>query len=217
MDQPTHYVEVRVLPLDGDTLSGGDVAFVTSRIMSCVHRHIVEGSELAVAFPKYCTTPSKAKEGAAAETIGTGQIIRLFGDFNALMSFVVRPDFAQLIGGAACSVGKAPIKQVPQNAQWEVFSRNRSVERRTEAYVERACTRLATRVENVVGLPSVDEFRERVEKEAQLPKSKLLPFVQMDSASTKRRFKLFIERKPAEGFIPKAPSTYGLGVTIPSF
>lgn len=217
MDKPTNYVEVRVLPLDGDALSGGDVAFVTTRIMAAVHLHIVEGNEVAVAFPYYRTKALKSEKGDLVETVGTGSMLRIFGDSNSLMSFLVRPDFAQLIGGAACSVGKNPIRTVPEDANWEIFSRNRCIERKTPSYIERSATRLEARAESGRGKSTTVARQVRHETLAEASETRLPPYVQMDSLSTSKRFRLFINRDVADHFVAKSPSTYGLGVTVPSF
>jgi CRISPR-associated protein Cas6/Csy4, subtype I-F/YPEST len=217
MDKPTHYVEIRVLPLDGEMLSGGDVALVTAKIMAAVHLHIVDGHDIAVSFPKYQTKTVKDDNGRVMETVGTGNLIRVFGDANALMAFVVRPDVAHLIGAAACSVGKAPIKSVPETSEWEVFSRFRGAERDTAAYIERSGRRLASRIEAGRSKMGMSDLAVRAEKLSQDLGRKLPPYVNMESSSTGKRFRLFVDRKSVSEFVSKKPSTYGLGVTVPRF
>lgn len=217
MDKPTHYVEIRVLPLDGDMLSSGDVALVTAKIMASIHLHIVDGHEIAVSFPKLCEKTVRDSKGFVAENVGTGDVIRVFGDAVSLMSLLIRQDFAFLIGAAACSLGKQALKEVPSNAQWEVYARERSTERQTRSYIERSGQRMARRIADGRSSKTADDVAERSRQLTSRIGGKLPPFVQMASSSTGKRFRLFIERSSVDGFVVATPSTYGLGVPVPKF
>lgn len=217
MEKPTHYIEVRILPLDGSLPSGGDIAFVTARIMACVHLHIVEGNEIAVNFPDMQTEPLKNECGNVIAAIGTGNIVRIFGNPMALMGFLVRPDFAQLLGGAACSVGKVPVKEVPADTSWEVISRNRAEERNTEAFAIRSTRRLRQRIETGVSNLTEEQLDARLQKLSKPKKKKHPPYVFVDSASTGKRFRLFLNREAADKKYVGSLNSYGLGVVVPAF
>lgn len=198
MERPVHYVEVRVLPLDGSAPSGGDVAFVMSKLMHCVHKHIVDGHEVAVSFPEFRT---EAGDGG----LGIGSRIRVFGSHDSLMAILVRKEFAQLVGSAAISTGSEPIRSVPEGCRWEIFQRWRSPEKQCEGFVLRAARRKLRRK----GEADYPVFHNR--------KGKLPPYFFMDSASTGQRFRIFLKRMEAEGHVPGKVSAYGLGVPVPAW
>ena len=218
MDKPTHYVEVRILPLDGDKLSGGDVALVTTKVMTAIHLHIVEGHQVAVSFPNLRVTPLKDPRGNVSEPMGTGNIIRVFGDAMSLMSLLVRQDFAFLIGAAACSVGKQAIREVPPVSTWEIYERDRRTERETPAYVERSGQRLLGRIASGRSPGrTASDVRERADKLAEKSATRLPPYVHIASSSTGQQFRIFLRREASEEFRSAPVSTYGLGVPVPSF
>jgi CRISPR-associated endoribonuclease Cas6/Csy4 subtype I-F len=217
MEKPTHYVEARILPLDSEMPSSGDMAFVMSRIMTSVHLSIVEGAEIAVSFPKYRTKAKLDDKGVVVEPTGPGNVVRIFGDMMALVSFISRPDFAQLVGSAGCSIGKNPIKPVPEDVSWEKFSRNRSSERGTDGGVRRIVDRLARKVAQGTLDISPEEIEDRGRSIRAKGSKRMPPYVHLDSVSTQKRFRLFIDRSDVLAFDQGAPTSYGLGVAVPAF
>jgi len=199
MKKPTHYVEVRILPLDGSVPSGGDVAFVTTKLMRCVHEHIVDGYAVAVSFPELREEPQ------GNTPIGTGSRIRIFGDAGALAALLVRQEFAQMVGAAAISVGASPIREVPGECRWEVLQRWREPEKHCDGFALRAARR---------------KFRRDGKAEqtvAPKARKKQPPYFIMDSASTGQRFRIFLKRIPAEAHNVGQVNTYGLGVPVPAW
>jgi len=209
MEKPTHYVEARILPLDGDLLSRGDMAFVTSRIMTAVHLAIVSGLKIAVSFPEFQQKFARDSETKEVKLAGTGSIIRFFGSMNDLMSFIVRPDFARLIGEAACRLnGATPIREVPSLVAWEIYRRNRAVERDCEGFVARAGRRRERR-----GLPVVPF---EGEQHSVANRAHYAHF-NIASTSTGQKFSVFLDREDVLEFTSGGLSTYGLGVSVPVF
>lgn len=217
MEKPTHYVEARILPLDGEMPSRGDSAFVMSRIMTSVHLSIVEGAEIAVSFPNYRTKAKVDENGIVIEPTGPGNVVRIFGDMMALVSFISRPDFAQLVGSAGCAIGKNPIKPVPEKVSWEKFSRNRRSERATDGGVRRITERLSRKAAEGRLDVTAEEIEDRGRSIRARGSKRMPPFVHLDSASTQKRFRLFIDRDDVPRFDQGKVSSYGLGVAVPAF
>lgn len=217
MKQPTHYVEARILPLDSEMPSSGDMAFVMSRIMTSVHLSIVEGAELAVAFPNYRTKADVDAKGVVVAPMGPGNVVRIFGDMMALVSFISRPDFAQLVGAAGCAIGKNPIKTVPENVRWEKFSRNRGSERATDGGVRRIAERLTRKAAEGRVAATPEQIEDRCRSIRAKGSKRMPPFVHLHSASTQKRFRLFLDREQVSGFESGRVTSYGLGVAVPAF
>jgi CRISPR-associated endoribonuclease Cas6/Csy4 subtype I-F len=197
MEAPTHYVEATILPLDSVQLSGADISFATTAIMGCVHLAIVEGAEIAVSFPKMSSDQKVAT---------TGSVVRIFGSVLDLAKLLARKDFASLNAGGMFRLGKESIRIVPSDVQWEIYRRDRSVERSFDGFNAREVRHCENK-----GLPQAMADRPKMRRDR-------LPFVRMKSASTgENRFSLFIRRQSADAFVSGKPSTYGLGVAVPAF
>lgn len=210
MEKPTHYVEARILPLDGDLLSRGDMAFVTSKIMTAVHLAIVDGLKIAVSFPEFQKTLVRNQETKELKLAGTGSIVRFFGSVTDLMSLVVRPDFAYLIGAGACRMkGPAPFHEVPSFVAWEIYHRDRKIERGFEGF----SLREARRVEKH-GISGVDRKAPLHQNVAD--RSHFAHF-NVSSSSTGQKFSVFLDREDADEFVPGKLTTYGLGIAVPVF
>lgn len=210
MEKPTHFVEARILPLDGDLLSRGDMAFVTSRIMSAVHLAVVSGLKLAVSFPEFQEKLDRDAETKEIKLAGTGSIVRFFGSMNDLMSFIVRPDFACLIGEAACRInGAMPIREVPTLVAWEIYYRNRAIERGFDGFINREGRRLER-----LGL-TIDKVKNRRLHDV-ADRSHFAHF-NMTSSSTGQKYSVFLSRKDVIEYTPGALTTHGLGVSVPVF
>jgi CRISPR-associated endoribonuclease Cas6/Csy4 subtype I-F len=207
----THYVEARILSLDGVMPSGTDVAFATKKIMEAVHAFNVADRKALVGFPEFAEKPVKGDDGRIVRNVGTGSRIRIFADMGTLLSFLVCPDFARLVGGGACTVGPVPIKEVPVDCTWEVYTRDRSAEKQTEGFQARAARRRTRR--SSIADTVVDEPNElRTMTSTRTP-----PYVHIDSSSTGQRFRLFIKRAAASDSNATNGAFYGLGLPVPSF
>lgn len=208
MDKPTHYVEARILPLDGQLLSRGDMAFVTSRIMSAVHLAIVSGLNISVSFPEFREKLVRNNDGQEVQLAGIGKTIRFFGSMNELMAFIVRPDFACLIGEAACRlVGSMPIREIPQMVSWEIYSRNRKVERTFAGFVERANRRNHKNGRKLIDVGADNSNKHRSHH----------AHFNVSSSSTGQKFCVFLDREDVNEFLPGTLSSYGIGVGVPVF
>lgn len=197
METPTHYIEATILPLDGIQPSRADISFATTSIMACIHLARVEGAEIAVSFPKM---------DAESEITTTGSVIRVFGSVIDLAKLLARQDFASLNAGGLFRLGKESIRSVPTGTTWETYRRVRSVERNFGGFAAREARYIETH-----------EGQER-RKDRPKQKREKLPFINMRSSSTgDNRFSLFIRKEPAAVFAVGQPSTYGFGVTVPSF
>lgn len=212
MEKPTHYVEARILPLDGDLLSRGDMAFVTSRIMSAVHLAIVDGLKIAVSFPEFQQKFERNPETGETKMAGTGSIVRFFGTMNDLMSFIVRQDFARLVGEAACRLtGASPIREVPVMVAWGLFKRDRSIEKSFEGFVERENRRFER-----IGFPDLEKIKKPRSIKEFADRTHFAHF-NATSSSTGQKFSIFLRREILNDFSSRELNTYGLNVSVPIF
>ena len=208
MEKPTHYVEARILPLDGELLSRGDMAFVTTRIMTALHRAIVDGLKIAVSFPEFQERLERDAETKEVKLAGTGKIVRFFGSMNDLLAFIVRPDVASLIGEAACRLsGATPIREVPSYVAWETYSRDRAIERRFPGFLDRLNRRRVKRGNEVLAPEEAADDSHRSHH----------AHFNISSSSTGQRFSIFLRRNDVSDFTPARLSTYGIGVPVPVF
>jgi CRISPR-associated endoribonuclease Cas6/Csy4 subtype I-F len=193
MQKPTHYIEVTAMSLDGEALTQADQALVISQVMDAVHRHIENGHEVTVSFPQMSFEP-----------VMIGGKLRIFGDVAALAAFLAEAKFAALVASAACVVGRHPLREVPQDVSWITYSRERSYEKTTKAFVERARKRRECRETQ----PSENSVR---------PIRKPAPYFRVTSQSNGGQFKVFLKATEVEGFVASSVSGYGLTVPVPVF
>jgi len=201
----THYIEARVLPLDGASPSRGDAAHVLSLLMSAIHQYILQGNNVAVGFP------SKA---IVNQTDGDN-VVRVFGDPNVLMGLFVQQSFAALVGGGAIHLGQQPIRQVPQDVTWVSYTRNRSAEKSSVGWAIRSDRRFRARTGDG------NRADERLQKLSERPVKKRTPFfVNIGSSTTAQRFRLFVDETSSTGPGEARFNNYGLalpGSAVPAF
>lgn len=191
MTAMTHYIDVKVLPLDPENPSRSDEAFVLSKVVACIHLHIENSHVISIGFPGY-SLPGHS----------LGKVVRVFGEVGELAAFLANPQFAQLIASAACAVGRSPIKEVPADTAWVVFKRDRMSEKVFSGYAERWKRRREKH-----GL-STDYKAKPVD---------LMPYVNMTSSSTGRKFPIFVKMEPVDGPMDVLANGYGLNKPVPLF
>lgn len=158
------------------------------RVMMAVHSSITEGAVLAIDWPQW--QDQEGRFGFVMRVLGTPE-----GLFKALMKLTKLIEHQLL----SCS----ELKTVPEDAkpQW-MFVRERASSRFTPAYRRRLERRAAER-----GQP----------KQVPVGERKASHYLPMQSRSSQQAFALGILRVPVnEGACP-APTSYGLGIAIPSF
>ncbi|MTH95508.1 type I-F CRISPR-associated endoribonuclease Cas6/Csy4 [Roseibium sp. RKSG952] len=216
MEAPKHYIEAKVLPLDGAAPSGGDVAYILSRIMWAVHMHIVEGHQIGITFPQL--DPASSKEGE--DKFFLGSRMRLFGTANSLSSLIIRQDFAGLVHGGALTIKGSGIQDVPAEHGWISFCRDRRTEQNTPAFVERSTQRLLNRSAEGKCKITQTEIKDRRLKLLSRKEGALPPYINVGSGSTRRKFRHFLSVQKASGFGDGSITTYGMckpGTAMPSF
>lgn len=186
----THYLEFRTLP-DPELAT----AVVMSSLFARVHRALAMQSctRVGLSFPKAVQGPG-----------GLGSVLRMYGQATELAAIAA----SVLDGGWSDYAEVSAVAGVPAGCS---YRRVRRVQPKSNvARLRRRWLRRHQKTEAEAKLAFPDSVEQRV----------TLPFLQLRSASTGQRFRLFIQQDPPQAHpVPGVFNAYGLSTTatVPCF
>jgi CRISPR-associated endoribonuclease Cas6/Csy4 subtype I-F len=203
MNKLTHYTDARCHPIDGNEVTGSDIAFAMSRMFKVVHDMNANGVEIAIDLPGL-------KVGSGGEALG--EVFRVFGDPSSIERFLSHADvYGLLIASGITSNG---VKPVPQTQKWATLSRDRASDRAHAGWSSRSQRRLERRAiargDDPAKIAHLKGREGRIAAKSEETTRRRIPFLNVSSRSTGCNFNLFLRRNVLDKECGLVFDSYGL-------
>ena len=189
-----YYNEITLLPSHEI-----DKNFLLSKVFNSIHLILVELKNeddlvpIGISFPEYSLSPGSF--GCKLRLMSNDE--KLLKDVNFPSRLMKFNDYIHI----------TRIRQIPENCDYAIFTR-----RQVKSNINRLARRRAIR-EGLTIEDAIKKYDKMVEKALNLP------FIKVNSSSSKQKFYIFIEKTPSEMMVPGKFNTYGLSqnTTVPIF